>query len=181
MGRLSSRRPTTPVRRVVVHYSAESEPAAHSSVRNGTVQRFLAAFVQLLSTLSTIALQRAPSYSCLQMCSDPRRTCVTSETSWLKDAPNTEKTPNNISAWIWCFLINIHICLCLKGSCYEGSSRSQIFDSCNLIEQSHLEFLRISWRVWRVCCLYIEREADWKWKSQARINDRGWDLKACGK
>ncbi len=43
--------------------------------------------------------------------------------------------------------------------------------SCNLIEQSHLELLRISWRVWRVCCLYSGKEADRKWKNQAQIND----------
>lgn len=51
-----------------------------------------------------------------------------------------------------CFSINISIWLCLKGP-YERSSRSQIFDSRNLIEQLHLEFLRISWRVKCVCCI----------------------------
>lgn len=153
--RLSSPRPTALVRREVVHYSAESQSAARSAVRNGTMHW------EIFSSFCTAALNSA-SYSItksakwLQTCPDPTGTPLTSEThvrviSWLKDAPKTEKMPNNISARIWCLRINIRMWLCLKGSCYEGSSRSQVFDCCNLIEHLHLEYLRISWRVKRLC------------------------------
>lgn len=144
-------------------------------------ESFLAAFVQPLSTPSLTELQRAPNDSRLQTCSDPTGTPVTSEmhahvTPWLKDAPKNEKMLNNISACIWCLRIDIRMWLCLKGSCYKGSSRSQVFDCCNLIEQLHFEFLRISWRVKRLCCItaggkLIENE---KVKLKSMFEDEIW-------
>lgn len=166
-----------------MHYCSESAAAHRSRTEH---REIISAFIRLLPTLPATALQRCVVWLTLSNALWSHENALTSATRTHSD-PDSKIPPKNepnakqhFCINMMCLCINIHNLHTSQDSSQGGSSRSQMCDPRNLIEQLDFEFSDQPETVVSGS-RYSRSGKDWRRRSQAQVNVWGRDVEAGGK